>query len=172
MKKRNWWKIILIVIAALIVASIIGIVIFVNHIMSTISGDVSTVERSEELSLDLSIPDHVIFDDSDISDIIDESFSDESFDISSDESEDTLDVSVIKPDESKNTDNDHDDDDDDVVVSKAENYESKKYPIYKVKQKDPNVLNVLLVGRDEGTYFGNADSILVVSYNKKRPISV
>lgn len=171
MKKRNWWKIALIVVAVLLVATVIGIVIFVNHIMSTISGDVSTVERSEDLSLDFSIPDHVIFDDSDMSDIIDESGFDESIFVSVDESEDeSEDVSEEESEESKAVSSPKEESKvskPPVNVSKAENYESKKYPIYKVKQKDPNVLNVLLVGRDEGTYFGNADSIMVVSYNKK-----
>lgn len=179
MKKMKWWKIALIVISVLIVALIIGFIITLNNFMGRVEGDVSTVDRSEELSLDLSIPDHVIFDDSSV----DESLTDESIDVSEDISEDDIiDVSVVDPeDESKDESSKeeskneppkeeskkNEDEDEYVEVSKAENYESKRFPIYKVKQKDPNVLNVLLVGRDEGTYFGNADSIMVLSYNKK-----
>ncbi|MFT9056083.1 MAG: LCP family protein [Ethanoligenens sp.] len=52
---------------------------------------------------------------------------------------------------------------------------SKDYPIIQVKQKDPNIENILLVGIDatqgnggEGSYGANrADSIMVLSVNKK-----
>lgn len=52
---------------------------------------------------------------------------------------------------------------------------SKDYPIIQVKQKDPNIENILLIGIDatqgnggEGSYGANrADSIMVLSINKK-----
>lgn len=52
---------------------------------------------------------------------------------------------------------------------------SKDYPIIQVKQKDPNIENILLVGIDatqgnggEGSYGANrADSIMVLSINRK-----
>lgn len=55
------------------------------------------------------------------------------------------------------------------------NGDSKDYPIIQVKQKDPNIENILLVGIDatqgnvaEGSYGANrADSIMVMSVNKK-----
>lgn len=47
----------------------------------------------------------------------------------------------------------------------------KDYPIIKVKQKDPNIENILLIGIDNGAPGGigvnRADSIIVVSLNKK-----
>ncbi len=42
------------------------------------------------------------------------------------------------------------------------------YPLYKVEQKDPNVLNIVIVGRDVGSTYGRADSSMLVSYNKKK----
>lgn len=53
---------------------------------------------------------------------------------------------------------------------------TKDYPIIQVKQKDPNIENILLVGIDatqgnggEGSYGANrADSIMVMSINKKQ----
>lgn len=46
------------------------------------------------------------------------------------------------------------------------NYEGK-IPIYKEEQKDPNIVNIIVVGRDANSYYGRADSAMVVSYNKK-----
>ncbi len=46
------------------------------------------------------------------------------------------------------------------------NYEGK-IPIYKVNQKSPDVINIVVVGRDANSYYGRADSAMVVSYNKK-----
>ena len=46
------------------------------------------------------------------------------------------------------------------------NYEGK-IPIYKVDQKSPDVVNIVVVGRDADSYYGRADSAMVVSYNKK-----
>lgn len=46
------------------------------------------------------------------------------------------------------------------------NYEGK-IPIYKVEQKSPDVVNIIVVGRDADSYYGRADSAMVVSYNKK-----
>ena len=46
------------------------------------------------------------------------------------------------------------------------NYEGK-IPIYKVEQKSPDVVNIVVVGRDADSYYGRADSAMVVSYNKK-----
>lgn len=40
-------------------------------------------------------------------------------------------------------------------------------PIYKVDQINSNIQNFLLVGRDAGSYYGRADSAMVVSYNTK-----
>ncbi len=45
---------------------------------------------------------------------------------------------------------------------------NKNYPIYKVDQKDPDVLNFIIVGRDVGSYYGRADSSMLISYNKKK----
>lgn len=42
-----------------------------------------------------------------------------------------------------------------------------KIPIYKVEQKQKNIQNFILVGRDVGSYYGRADSAMVVSYNTK-----
>ena len=45
-----------------------------------------------------------------------------------------------------------------------------KYPIYKVAQKDPNILNVLVLGtdsRDVTSDRGRSDAMLIASYNKK-----
>ena len=56
-----------------------------------------------------------------------------------------------------------------VNIDPIETAESGDYvgniPIYRVEQKRDDVLNVLFVGRDEGTYYGRADSAMVVSYN-------
>ena len=46
------------------------------------------------------------------------------------------------------------------------NYEGK-IPIYKVEQKSQDVINIIVVGRDANSYYGRADSAMVVSYNKK-----
>ncbi len=46
------------------------------------------------------------------------------------------------------------------------NYEGK-IPIYKVEQKSPDIVNIVVVGRDANSYYGRADSAMVVSYNKK-----
>lgn len=46
------------------------------------------------------------------------------------------------------------------------NYEGS-IPIYRVDQKDPNIVNIIVVGRDANSYYGRADSAMVVSYNKK-----
>ncbi len=46
------------------------------------------------------------------------------------------------------------------------NYEGK-IPIYKVDQKSPDIVNIIVVGRDANSYYGRADSAMVVSYNKK-----
>ena len=46
------------------------------------------------------------------------------------------------------------------------NYEGK-IPIYKVDQKSPDIVNIIVVGRDADSYYGRADSAMVVSYNKK-----
>ncbi len=40
-------------------------------------------------------------------------------------------------------------------------------PIYKKNQIDPNVVNIVVVGRDKDSYYGRADSAIIVSYNKK-----
>ena len=41
-----------------------------------------------------------------------------------------------------------------------------KIPIYKVEPHDPDTENYLFIGRDEGTYYGRADSAMIFSYNK------
>ncbi len=46
------------------------------------------------------------------------------------------------------------------------NYEGK-IPIYKVEQKSPDVVNIIVIGRDADSYYGRADSAMVVSYNNK-----
>ncbi len=46
---------------------------------------------------------------------------------------------------------------------------SKKHPIYQVDQKSSNVINIVLVGRDEGgSYYGRADSAMLLSIDKKK----
>lgn len=45
-----------------------------------------------------------------------------------------------------------------------------KTPIYKVKQKDPNIINILVLGtdsRDVTKERGRSDAMIIVSYNKK-----
>ncbi len=42
-----------------------------------------------------------------------------------------------------------------------------KIPIYQQNQIDKDVINIVVVGRDEASYYGRADSAMVLSYNKK-----
>lgn len=56
--------------------------------------------------------------------------------------------------------------------SRSENAKSVygKTPIYKVKQKDPNIINILVLGtdaRDVTKERGRSDAMIIVSYNKK-----
>lgn len=46
------------------------------------------------------------------------------------------------------------------------NYEGK-IPIYKVEPKSPDIVNIIVIGRDADSYYGRADSAMVVSYNNK-----
>ncbi len=46
---------------------------------------------------------------------------------------------------------------------------SKQHPIYKVDQINKDVLNIVIVGRDEGgSYYGRADSAMLLSINQKK----
>ncbi|MBR6535378.1 MAG: LCP family protein [Clostridia bacterium] len=40
-------------------------------------------------------------------------------------------------------------------------------PIYQRNQIDKDVINIVVVGRDEASYYGRADSAMILSYNKK-----
>lgn len=46
------------------------------------------------------------------------------------------------------------------------NYEGK-IPIYKENPKSADIVNIVVIGRDADSYYGRADSAMVVSYNKK-----
>ncbi len=54
--------------------------------------------------------------------------------------------------------------------SNAVSVYNKKYPIYKVEQKDPNVVNILVLGTDSRNVLadrGHSDTMIIVSYNRK-----
>ena len=174
-KKIRWWHIVLIVIASLLVLAILavgGVYFYARHLIGqSYETDIPIVSREDEYSVDISElvePPHVVetldepgTDDPDITipppDTVPEETEPEETETDPADTTSSGNTSTTPVTTSKTNK---------TPVEKAGEYVGK-IPIYKVDRISPDVENILFVGRDDGTYYGRADSAMIISYNNK-----
>lgn len=171
-KKIRWWQILLIVVAVIVVLAVIaaaGVYMYLRHLVGkSYETDIPIVTRDEPYTInesELVDPPHIIetldepgTDDPDVtipSPVTEPEETETDTDVTTDNPETdppqtTTPVTTVK----KPT----------VPVEHAGEYVGK-IPIYKVDRKSSEIENILFVGRDEGSYYGRADSSMIISYN-------
>ena len=144
-KKAKQAVIIAVVTAATVILLLIGALVALLYSMygEMNQGNVPIVDGSDSMSMDINNPPNIIGDETGIPPL--------------DTDEGPVSPGTVIPG--------------DDTREPYEDGEPTEYvgdiPIYRRNQIDPNVLNILVVGRDKEGVYGRADSSMIISYNKK-----
>lgn len=191
-KKRKKKHIIIIVILSVLAVILICVAVIAGILLNAFNGfyddSIDIVTRGEEYEPDIENPDGEINETVDPGDILPEE--DEPFGNLTTappappavEDTETQGQTTQPPQTDADKDEDDDKDEDKPAETKKPSSGSSgnsgytgelatdyvgNIPIYKQKQIDKNVINIAVVGRDAASYYGRADSAMVLSYNKK-----